>query len=153
MGSSGSHVACSIPCLYRRTFTNDTCLFMSSLTSRVKVLIGSSLCDISFWNSISFGEITCVESDRYLLNIDTWNILWIFSSSLGNANLYATEPIFLVILYGLINLGLLLSIRIVKSFSNTKLSKILSCRLGIQYLFFLNQRMTFDDSMRPLDNP
>ena len=89
------------------TLTNGIRLFRNSLTSRAKISIGSSSYVKSGLSSIVSKETTCDGSDLYLLHIDTWKTLWIFSNFGGKANLYATGPIFSVTSYGPMNLVLI----------------------------------------------
>ena len=88
------------------TLTSGIFLFRNSFTSRAKISTVSSSYVKSGLSSIVFEETTCDGSDRYLRSMDTWNTLWIFSKSGGNANLYATGLTFSITSYGPINLGL-----------------------------------------------
>ena len=92
-------MASSVLWFLHNTLTNKIFLFYRISTS-------SSSYVKSDLSSIVSGEITCDGSNQYLLNIETWKTLCIFSKFGGNAKRYATGPIFSITSYGLINLGL-----------------------------------------------
>ena len=76
------------------TLTNGIRLFRNSLTFQAKISIGSSSYVKSGLSSITSEENTCDGSDLYILNIETWKTLWIFSNYGGGASLYAIGPTF-----------------------------------------------------------
>ena len=88
------------------TLANGMCLFHNSLTSQAKISIGSSSYVKSSLSSIASKETTYDGFDLYLLNIETWKKLWIFSNSGGKASLYANEPTFSITSFDPMNLGL-----------------------------------------------
>ena len=106
IASSLSHVASSVLWFLHSTLTNEICLFRNSLTSRAKISTGSSSYVKSDLSSVVYEKTTCDGSDLYLLSIDTWKTLWIFSNSRGKANRYAIGPTFSITSYGPMNLGL-----------------------------------------------
>ena len=94
--SSLSYVASSVLWFLHNTLTIGIFLFRNSFTSRAKISAGSSSYVKSNLSSIVFEETTCDGSNQYLLNIEIWKTLWIFSNSGGNTKRYATGPIFLI---------------------------------------------------------
>ena len=89
------HVASSVLWFLHSTLTNGIRLF--------RTLTKISTCSSSYvksdLNSIVSEETTCDGSDLYLLSIDTWKTLWIFSNSGGKANRYAIGPTFSITSY------------------------------------------------------
>ena len=86
--------------------TNGIHFFCNSFTSRAKIFTVSSSYIKFCLSSIVSEKTTCDGSDLYLLSIDRWKTLWIFSNYRGKSNLYATGPTFSITSYGPMNLGL-----------------------------------------------
>ena len=99
-------MASSILWFLNNTLTNEIRFFCNSFTSQTKISTDSSSYIKFGLTSIVYEETTCDGSDLYLLSIDTWKTLWIFSNLGAKANLYATGPTFSITSYGLMSLGL-----------------------------------------------
>ena len=101
-------MASSVLWFFHSTLTNGIHLFHNFFTSQAKISTCYSLYIKYGLSSIVSEETTCDGSDLYLLSIDTWKTLWIFSNSGGKANQYATRPTFSITSYNPMNLWLIL---------------------------------------------
>ena len=136
-------MASSILWFLDNTLTNEIRFFCNSFTSPTKISTDSSSYIKFGLTSIVYEETTCDGSDLYLLSIDTWKTLWIFSNSGGKANLYAIGPTFSITSYGPMSLGLNLPFSQISLLSSKAILSKYSRRSHIKYPFFSCRRRIF----------